>query len=517
MGNLARLKRFFLTGTTEGDLHLLQTAFVYDDAFARASAPPTGSPRILVGKKGAGKTAMVQYLRLKLEAEGVPVVLLRPDDFNISVLGSSSDLATIKRAVFPILTLAVAHKLSKSGELARRHRKTLNAAARAYRKGHADSVQRLLEVLVPIGKAVSKIDFKAMLPDHIPSPDEVAEAIRSDLGDQTRVAYLTIDDTDQIGAPHEASYLPRIWGLLLAVRQLATAAPNLRCLVTLRSEVWRRLRWDTRGQRDQVDHFQPLVVEWLPANEQIERIWRRRLDLAAESTGDPVDVFFETRDVSLPLAKAERRLWGDFLVKNARERPRDLIQLMGKIADAAIRSHASKISSEHMHGVIGEYSSERVDYIAEEFAEDCDTFKDVIRTLAKLQNVVTTHELMNHLKGVPSSFRVAVRGQTLQAESRDDAFVLWKLLHEAGVVNGLIGDRREARGFRHINFSDDPDLVGPSRWNDMQRLQWEIHPAFRCFLRSIREERTASQGISGAELLRKRRSKYVESSTKADQ
>ena len=505
MTTLEHLKHYFPTGTTEGELQLLQTAFVYDDAFIRASAPAHGSPRLLVGKKGAGKTALLEFLRLKFEASGIPVVLLRPDDFDTSAMGNTNDLATIKRATFAFLTLAVANKLSAKGTLATGHQKILNEAARAYDKGNLDRVQKLLQVLMPVGKSITGIDFQAMLPAGIPRPSDVASAIRTELGNVQQLAYLMIDDTDQIGAPRENTYLPRIWGLLLGVRRLAQEAPNLKCLVSLRTEVWRRLRWDTRGQRDQVDHFQPLVQEWNPGDVQIAKIWRRRLDLASGNAADPVLQFFSTQEVELPGTERQHRLWRDFLVKNARERPRDMIQLMHQLIEEAIRTRADRIDSSHMKDVIGKYSAERVDYLADEFAQDCESLKDVIRSLARLPNVISTDAFMKHLQGVPSAFRVEVRGRALQGDSREDAFVLWALLHEAGVVNALVPDRREEREFRHINHSDDAGLVSPARWNEMQGMQWEIHPAFRSFLTAIRENEAAAQGVSAREVVSRRR------------
>lgn len=275
MGPLETLRTYFPSGTSEGELQLLQSAFVFEPAFVRAWAPSRGSPRLLIGRKGTGKTALLEYLRAKLDKEGVPVVLLRPDDFDLAALGTGSDLASIKRATFAMLTLAVANRLSQQGVLAVGHKKILNAAALAYSRGNMDGVQRLLEVLLPVGKALSGVDFQAMLPAGAPKPAEIAAAIRAELGTSPKAAYLLIDDTDQIGAPRESNYLARIWGLLLGVRRLATEVPDLKCIVSLRTEVWRRLRWDTSGQRDQVDHFQPLAVEWVPTDDQIKRICRR--------------------------------------------------------------------------------------------------------------------------------------------------------------------------------------------------------------------------------------------------
>jgi hypothetical protein len=254
-----------------------------------------------------------------------------------------------------------------------------------------------------------------------------------------------------------------------------------------------------------VDHFQPLAVEWVPGDDQIEKIWLRRLELAAGDTSQPISQFFESAEVVLPDTLGQRRLWSDFLVKSARERPRDMVQLMGKLIEEGLRRGATRIESRHMDAVIRQYSEERVEYVTEEFAQDCMSLQDVIRSLSRLSNVIEPDDLMKHLQKLPSEFRVDFRGRTLTGNTRDDAFVLWSLLHEAGVVNALIADARENRGFRHINYVDDPGLVSHARWNEMLKLQWEIHPAFRSFLQSIRESNVAAIGISHKQVLSRRK------------
>jgi len=215
------------------------------DVFVRAIAPPYGLPSLLIGKKGAGKTTIVEDLSLKLEANKVPVVFLQPDDLDILTLGGGSVLATIKRATFASLTLAVVNKLSQKD------------VVYAYSKGAVESVQQLMK---SIGKNVSEIDFEARIPNYTSRPNEVAASIRTNLWGVEKVAYLIIDDIDQIGAPQGVDYPVWLGGLLLGVRKLAGEIPNLKCLVTLTGEP-SSFRLNFFGQFDQVDHFQPLVVE----------------------------------------------------------------------------------------------------------------------------------------------------------------------------------------------------------------------------------------------------------------
>jgi len=53
---LEALQYYVPTGTTEGERHILRDAFVQFDQYAKIITPPPGSPRILVGKKGSGKS-----------------------------------------------------------------------------------------------------------------------------------------------------------------------------------------------------------------------------------------------------------------------------------------------------------------------------------------------------------------------------------------------------------------------------------------------------------------------------
>ena len=87
--------------------------------------------------------------------------------------------------------------------------------------------------------------------------------------------FLLLDDTDQVADPNEPKQLNHVWALLLAARDLAINIPVLRVLVAVRSEVWRRLDDDGSGQRDQVDHLRPLVVELKASDNFLRQVLQR--------------------------------------------------------------------------------------------------------------------------------------------------------------------------------------------------------------------------------------------------
>jgi hypothetical protein len=131
------------------------------------------------------------------------------------------------------------------------------------------------------------------------------------------------------------------------------------------------------------------------------------------------------------------------------------------------------------------YSEERVTDLAIEVGRDCSDFKEVVRTFADLDFEVSFEELRKHLMKIPSRFGVMIRGKTMRPDDDSSVLPLLGLLYEAGVVNARVMDSREPKGFRHINFADEPHLITKARWNDLQAIRWEVHPAFRTYLLDV--------------------------------
>ena len=114
MNNLDTLKKFFPTGTTEGDLPILERVFITPDQLPEVLACPSGSPRILVGNKGVGKTAILEWICASSRRKQIPSLLIRPDDLDTSSLKGISDIATIKRSMYECFLAAVGDSIGDS-------------------------------------------------------------------------------------------------------------------------------------------------------------------------------------------------------------------------------------------------------------------------------------------------------------------------------------------------------------------------------------------------------------------
>jgi hypothetical protein len=256
-----------------------------------------------------------------------------------------------------------------------------------------------------------------------------------------------------------------------------------------------RLSRDERGQRDQIDHFRPLVVDLRATNELMHQILDRRIEAAAlevhsgkwsfvRRERSAWQAFFEGETVMLPTSQ-ETRSWSSFLIKSARERPRDIIQLVGKLADTAKKNGRERIASLDAEIAMRDYSAERVRDSANELAFDCPQLEEMIRSFAGLDFELDFERLRKHINTLPSRFGIQVRGRAVSSSDDESFLQMLSVLFEAGFINAKVPDLRQPKDFRHINFPDDPHLVRKSRWNDLQSSRWEVHPAFRSFLLGI--------------------------------
>lgn len=237
-----------------------------------------------------------------------------------------------------------------------------------------------------------------------------------------------------------------------------------------------------------------LVTPLLADDTLMQNIIRRRLEQAAKDAGrprvDPYTVFFNGAVMTLPTSD-EKRSWDSFISKSARERPRDAIQLIKNMVDAAKLGNATLIGSNEAGVAMKVYSSERVDDIANEFSLDCKNIREIINTFADFEFESDFEGLRRHLLTIPSIASIQIRGTQLRPDVDDDAVAILRLLHETGFLNPRVVDNTKPRGFRHILFHDDSNFVKLANWNSMQGARWEIHPAFRTYLIGVKQARLA--------------------------
>lgn len=496
--NLNALKKYFESGTAEGDNRFLGDVFVTSDEYVDLISVPESGPRILLGKKGTGKTAILRNFQEQLEDIDIPSLLLRPKDLDIENISDPS-LGPLTRAAETAILRSVAIKVGETLKgFVPEEEGRLRELAKQKGKAQEDFVERAISFLEPLGKAVTNVDFSALRKAKDGNDECLRQALESSLIKGEKVFYVLVDDTDQIASPDDRNHLNRIWSFLLAARSINEACVNIKFIISIREEVWRRLTRDEAGQRDQVDHFRNLSKKINVTDQVVEKIIEKRLiaassEIGEEGGGDPYKPFFDTERVKIPTADEEYRYWSDFIVGRSRQRPRDSIQLVYKLANYAEKQGKELIASDDVEKVMPVFSEERVDDLARECESECPQIKDIIRSFHDVEFdsgsfTLSPQDTADFLNSIPSRFRVTLFGRNLTHGNREDVFGLWRYLFEIGFLNARVTDSRQKKDYRHISAEEDPDLVSLSRWNEMQAILWEVNPAYRDYLMKLQSE-----------------------------
>ena len=499
---LQELLKWFPTGTAEGERSILPKVFVYVDEIEAILNPPSGSPNLLVGKKGSGKSAIFDHIISIYERTNVPVLLLVPADINTSDLGETDSTGDMVRKLQGVVLSAVAAKVVEkksgllTGDIGLLYEQAVSAGFRT-----PDGISRFALFLSRAAQPLVKADLPAALAGLSgQTRSGIERAIERTLGSSS--FHLLIDDTDQIASPDKVGHLNRIWGLLLAVRQLTGRISCLRATISLRSEVWDRLVSEEAIQRDQTDHFTNLIVRLKSTRKSVGAIVDRRLteaNSALDGSEENWQTFFEKGSARAP-DSSENRLWRDLIIVRARFRPRDGIQLIAKLANHAIAEGRDKIEETDLAAVMPSFSKGRADLFAQEVGLECTSALEMLRSFADLDYEgggfrLSTEQMRDHLLLLPSQFSIRISGQTMRPASLSDAFTLWKFLYLTGVVAARVSDKTQPSEYRHLDPELDTNLVSSTRWNDMQKLLWEVDPAYRDYLISIKNEKANYIGL----------------------
>ena len=497
------LAPYFFSGTAEGEKRILKDVFIPPGQMAEVLNLPEGNPRILVGSKGIGKSAMLHRFYEATRAQKLPALFLTPSDLDLRPLQGHYDLSTIERTLFRCLVRAVAvHIGTQLGGLLSNSDKKLREEALREGLIEEDFIERGVKLLSAVARPATSIDFAQLAKDLAGGTSDASllSSITGHMEANPSVMLLLFDDTDQVASPDEPKELNRIWGLLHALRDLASRVSQIKVVATLRSEVWTRLR-DPVGNRETLDHFHGCIMHLRGSEELLDSIVQRRIVKAAEKASkapvrDPWALFFEGSEVQIPGAgPGHTRGWRSFLVTNSRERARDLIQFVSfllqtaktRLAETPPRAgQQARITGSDVARTLPRFSKTRLDDLATEVGKTCPQFFGIAESFCTLSFELKYDELRQHLAKLPSRFSIQVRGKSLRPDSHDAAEQLHALLFETGFINARVDDPGQPRGFRHLTFADRPELTDPAHVNEARAARWDVHPVFRGHLLQIK-------------------------------
>ena len=499
------LLKYFPSGEASGERQIIEQVFVKDEDFADFLTPHPGGPRLVIGTKGSGKSSFLDYAAIVLEGAGVPVVKLVPADLVVSSTGQFT-IADVTRAFLNSLAIAIASKL---GDSLPRYKPIIasDEIIKDLAELHGGRSPDPVSVLAGLASSIEYHGIKFSInsltsPKNVPISKQL-DSIRKNIERSGGAFYVMLDDIDQISALGGGIDVERIYSLLVGIKRLASEIPTMRIVVTLRNEVWRALNRAKGEKLDQLDHFDTAIRTISPSKDQIKVIVRRRLLTAVEELGltkgyNEYEHFFEGVVARMP-GSSETSSWDDLIASRSRERPRDAIQLVSKLAHRHLHSNG-RIDSDDLAAVMPEFSRVRVVLTAQEFSSICPNLKELIESLRMLPFsagafTAFAEDVKDFLSKVGGRFSIKIDGVALTS-TIDSAFTAWRLLYDVGVLNARISDARMSEKYRHLYPNQEPDFVSLANWSEMQKAVWEINPVYRDRLIFLRAEDRARDGLA---------------------
>ncbi|MGO9446064.1 MAG: hypothetical protein ACLPXB_15010, partial [Thiobacillaceae bacterium] len=103
MALLNFLLKYVRTGTAEGDKNFLGEIFVTPSQFSELCAIEPGGMRILIGTKGIGKSAIVEWINAAATNRNLPSLLIRPDHIASKDLPTTHEIGALKRHYYEVI------------------------------------------------------------------------------------------------------------------------------------------------------------------------------------------------------------------------------------------------------------------------------------------------------------------------------------------------------------------------------------------------------------------------------
>jgi hypothetical protein len=379
----------------------LQDYYIEADKYVARAMDFNDSAVFFVGPKGAGKSAILQMVRLNRSADKARIINISPDDLAFSALANI-------HANTPILSeVDKNHWLFKSLwdyilslEVLRREHKDRNAfiefltslVQKAFGYQHDEEAKRLLKISIGDDGCQQSLSSRILqLVNEVELSVDVAGAAKvagkakvdgskagkgSQLGLLSLINsvakkiaenvrspyYILIDDLDLHWRDTKVQNA-FIAALFLSLRNFSKP-PNLKCVVAIRDQIFRRLPLADR------DKYQDWLcqVEW-DANNVREMVEKRITSTIDIGTKDIWGGLFPANAFSK-------------MVRHSYGRPREAIRLLTICINEAQKKARLRVEEEDLDAGIGKFSDQRIAEVGSEFSYQFTGLEHVARKLS---------------------------------------------------------------------------------------------------------------------------------------
>lgn len=466
----------------ENEMPYLAGYFVQTDAYLRALR---GEVRLVVGRKGSGKTALFSQIRDSVRQNRANVVLdLRPEGYKLrkfkedvlSLLQEGTLEHTVTAFWEYLLLLEVCYKLLEKDRQVHLHDSRLYQPYRdladTYEEDdlvrEGDFSERLSMLLSSISEGHAAIFGDER--DQRLTNAQVTELLHKHDINRLRnsvdrylqfksALWILVDNLDKGWPTHglEAHDLLILRTLLDASRRiqndLQARGRDAHTIVFLRRDVYDLLVSETpdRGKESKV------AVDWT-GPDLLRELVRKRL----EYNQIPGDQDFASlwSHVCVPIADGEES--SEFLISRSLMRPRSLLALLSKCWGRAVNLKHEKIEAEDIANGLKEYSSDLIYEIGLEIRDVLGEGDDCFYCFIGSSNLLREQDLTKLLS---------------QLYSEATSVKILRLLLWFGAL-GVSDGEADARFIWDYSYDERILRAWENRWREASRLTYHLNPAF---------------------------------------
>ncbi|SHH31928.1 P-loop ATPase, Sll1717 family [Ferrimonas marina] len=517
MNNLRSLSNLFFGDSAEKEARIRNEVFVEPRQFKKLLKFPRSNHKIIVGDKGCGKSMLLNVINESVLDSNTLSMLITPHNIVCDPIGEQSTISDKQSVAYDLLLeLAVKEidricNTSETNIINNEQNKEVKAARfRAFleEKGNVSDY---------FNDHSEGISFKRN------NRSRLANKLKNMLVEKDDNIWIMIDDVDtaSILKSTSNSYDYSVcWAIISAAIKLSNDFFKIRVLISVRTDIWHIMEKNKflgRDIRDKITN--PFRLNF--TEEEIEAIFLVRLNRAALDLDPsyiigegrvPYRQFFADSNYNLPGKKGSKKYWSKWIAQQSRNKPRDMVQLVQNLIESA-EDEAEKngvngealINDECANKVILDFAKSRIDNLETEFQEICPQIGYLVKDVSKHMCILrkqyrgqgrdysfSYQEIIEYLSKYPSRRKITIDKISMSSGKNTDAIKLLGLLYMSNFINARkLVDSGKSDLYTHETYNEYPDLISEDKINDLQSYRWEIHPVFRSYLDSIKDDLTA--------------------------
>lgn len=488
-------KAFYGNGDAESEKEIIQQIFINDGNYINKILDfNQNNFKLLIGPKGCGKSIILHYINQVMLQENMLSIVITPDDFVIDEISKKqSNSGKVVEATTQLQNI-IACKLAESiSSLSIDPSDRSLLAIKENITGEKPVANRIFSFLsgfIPIEHSKITAMLKELQYTNIQSK-KIQESIKTKLKTYNHKMLIMLDNMD--GAIEEKSNgrfsYDNCWAIIEAAIKMSNNITNTAVVISIRTDIYHMMINVLKkgsGYSDKINNSVKIKVN----EDRIRSIFLKRIDNAInlldkkEIKQNKLNCFFTPEFISLSQGADKERTWDQWISKNSRNRPRDMIHLVQKLSNRVKQRDIGDkiITDQDRQAILLEFATTRIENISTEYFQMCPQLNYVISRFTKTEYDFIG--LIDELKKILSN-KVDIDNASTRPDN-ECALKLLRILHMASFINPKHYLDPEKKHYQHLLFEDSNGFINHENYSNLQNYYFEIHPTFHSYIKRRR-------------------------------